>query len=104
MEEQLCHCGWDSPRWKGKGVVSNPLEYKSEESRSYHCPMGMLSSRSSFCQNASPIPIPIPELSARLTTVSIPGPSDKENIVPKAIKPTLVLMELIPVVEETESD
>ena len=31
-------------------------------------------------------------------------PSDKENIVPKAVKSAPVLMELIPVVEETESD
>ena len=32
------------------------------------------------------------------------GPSDKENVIPKAAKPTLVLMELILVIEETESD
>ena len=37
-------------------------------------------------------------------TISTQGPSDKENIIPKAVKPALVLMELIPVVEETESD
>ena len=85
-------------------MASNPLEYESEASRSYHCPQGTLSSQSSFCQDASPIPVPIPEPTGRLSTISMQGPSNKENVIPKAAKPTLVLMELILVIEETESD
>ena len=30
MEVQLCRCGKDSPKWKGKGVTSDPLEYELE--------------------------------------------------------------------------
>ena len=85
-------------------MASDPLEYESEVSGSYHCPQGMSSSQSSFCQDASPIPLPVPEPTGRSSTISSQGPSDKENIVPKAVKPTPVLMELIPVIEETESD
>ena len=85
-------------------MASDPLEYESEVSGSYHCPQGMSSSQSSFCQDASPIPLPVPEPTGRSSTISSQGPSNKENIVPKAVKPALVLMELIPVIEETESD
>ena len=104
MEGQLCCCGKESPRWKGKGIASNPLEYKSETLCSYHCPQGTSSSWSSFRQDASPIPIPIPEPSNRSSTISTAEPSDKENVVPKAVEPAPVLLELIPVVEETASD
>ena len=104
MEGQLCHCGRESPKWKGKGVASDPLEYKSEASGSYHCPQGVSSSWSSFRQDASPISVPIPEPTGHSSTISTQEPRDKENIVPKAVKPTPVLLELIPVVEETGSD
>ena len=104
MEGQLCQCGKESPKWKGKGVASNLLEYESEASGSYHCPQGTSSSRSSFHQDTSPIPVPVPEPTGHLSTISSQGPSDKENVVPKAAKPAPVLLELIPVIEETESD
>ena len=104
MEDQLCQCGKESPKWKGKGVASDPLEYESETSRSYHRLQGTSSSWSSFCQNASPIPIPVSEPTGHSSTIPTQEPSDKENIIPKAVKPALVLMELIPVIEESESD
>ena len=104
MEDRLCQCGKESPKWKGKGIASDPLEYKSEMSSSYHCPQGTSSSQSSFHQDASPIPIPVLEPTNRSSTISSMGPSDKENVLPKAIEPALVLMELIPVVEETTSN
>ena len=104
MEGQLCCCGRESLKWKGKGVASDPLEYESEASGSYHCPQGTSSSRSSFCQDASPIPVPVPEPSGHSSTISTQEPSDKENLIPKAVKPAPVLMELIPVIEENESN
>ena len=104
MEGQLCRCGKESPKWKGKGVVSNPLEYESEVLGSYHCPQGTLSSRSSYHQDTSPIPVPVPEPTGRSLTISTQELSDKENVVPKAVKSAPILMELISVVEETESD
>ena len=36
--------------------------------------------------------------------ISTQEPSNKENIVPKAVQPAPVLMELIPMIEETKSD
>ena len=104
MEDQLYRCGKESPKWKGKGVASNLLEYESEASGSYHCPQGTSSSRSSFHQDASPIPIPVLEPTNCSSTISMVDPSNKENVAPKAVKPAPVLMELIPVVEETTSD
>ena len=104
MEGQLCRCGKESPKWKGKGVASDPLEYKSEASGSYHCPQGMSSSQSSFRQDASPIPVPVPEPTGCLLTISTQEPSDKENVIPKAVKSAPILMELIPVIKETTSD
>ena len=104
MEGQLCRCGKESPKWKGKGVASHPLEYESEASGSYHCPQGTSSSRSSFHRDTSPIPVPVLEPTGCSSTISTQEPSDKENVVPKAVKPAPVLMELTPVVEETESN
>ena len=104
MEGQLCRCRKESPKWKGKGVASDPLEYELEASGSYHCPQGTSSSWSSFRWDTSPIPIPVPEATGHSSMISTQESSDKENVVPKAVKPALVLIELIPVIEESKSD
>lgn len=74
MQGKLCHCGSESPHWKGKGTEENPLEYTKGSDHSYHTPP---------LENSSPVPVAELLLLADQSLLSL----DAKNTAPCARTP-----------------